>query len=68
MPRGYSILRIGSLKLFRNDGPKGTGRPTLQLTVEGYAWRAPKLRYGWEPFFVGHFGHEKTVWSYRKSQ
>ena len=59
---GSSILRIGSLKLFRWK----LGEPTLQLTVPGYCWRAPKLRYGWEPFFVGRYGHEKTVFSYRR--
>lgn len=59
------INRIGNYKLIRwNDGSR-----TLQLTVyanEGSLTRAPKLRYGWEPFFVGRYGNEKTVWSYRK--
>jgi hypothetical protein len=59
---GSSILRIGAIKVFRWK----SGRPTLTVTVPGYADEAPKLRYGWKPFFVGHHGQEKTVWSYRR--
>lgn len=61
---GSSILRIGTLKLFRWR----KGAPTLQLTLPGYVRHAPKLRFGWEPHFVGHHGHDKTVYSYRRAR
>lgn len=60
---GSSILRIGALKLFRWR----RGAPTLNLTVPGYSYSAPVLRYGWQPFFVAHFGQDRTTWSYRKA-
>jgi len=63
---GSSILRIGSLKVFR-----GSERfhPHLDLTVPGPRSvfdQTPELRYGWECFFVSVFGAEKTVYTYRK--
>ena len=65
-----SILRIGSLKLFRASTKHPRIRASLQLTVPGprsIEDRAPKLRYGWECFFVSQFGQEKTVYTYRKA-
>lgn len=62
---GSSILRIGSLKLFGRASKIG---PTLSLTLPGYVTSAPKLRYGWKAFFVGHYGHDKTVYSYKRER
>jgi len=59
---GSSILRFGAIKVYRWK----RGEPTLSLTVPGYPWRAPKLRYGWTPFFVARYGTTKTVFSYRR--
>jgi|SRR5215831_7420371 len=64
-----SILRIGSLKLFRASTQHPNISTVLQVTVPGQRTifdGPPKLRYGWECFFVSVFGADKTVYSYRK--
>jgi hypothetical protein len=59
---GSSILRVGTLKLFRWN----KGKPTLDLTVpDPFSHPAPVLKYGWQPFFVARFP-DKTVWTYRR--
>jgi len=66
-----SILRIGSLKLFRASTQHPKARPILTVTVYGPRSvfdLTPKLRYGWECFFVSVFGADKTVYSYRKPE
>jgi hypothetical protein len=46
-------------------------RPTISVEVRPGGWfgapPAPAIE-GWEPFFVAHYGQERTVYSYRPTQ
>jgi len=39
----------------------------LQVEVPGYSQQAPKIE-GWRVFWVARYGHERTVYVYRRAE
>jgi len=46
-----------------------TNPDRIRVTVPGHSWsngiKAPVIE-GWEPYWVSHFGHERTEYTYRR--